>query len=111
MKVYFLPEVFDYFETLAITLHEKGYFGFWETSRKYVEELVDNIKITLPLRPHKPAPKRFDRYGKSMKYAGFRKSKHTTWYVFFKTYNRNGKTIYIVRYIANNHTAAQYLDP
>jgi len=51
----------------------------------------------------------FDIFGKGMKYASFKKSRYTTWYVFFKTYEENGKTIYLVRYIANNHTIAQYL--
>ena len=60
----------DYLDELVITLYEKKYFGFKESSKKYVKELFIDIKETLPLRPHKPAPKRFDRYGKNMKYTG-----------------------------------------
>lgn len=111
MKVIFIPELLEYFEGLMIILYEKGYFGFEDSAQNYVIELVRNIKETLPLRPHKPAPKRFDRYGKNMKYAGFKKNKTTTWYVFFTTYIENGEKKYLVRYIANNHTAAQYLEP
>ena len=109
MKVLFLPEIFEYFENLALILHEKGYFGFKETAKKYVTELVNDIKTTLPILPSKPAPKHFERYGDKMEYVVFRKSKHTHWYVFFRVYKKNGEDIYQVRYIANNHTIAQYL--
>jgi hypothetical protein len=109
MQVILLPEVLKYLEDLTEILYEKGYFLFEETASKYVLELYDDIIISLPTRLHKPAPKRFDKYGKGMKYASFRKSKRTTWYAFFKTYEENGETIYLVRYIGNNHVIAQYL--
>ena len=109
MNVLFLPEVFEYFERLALILYEKGYFGFKETARKYVIELVTDIKTNLPTKPHKPAPAYFDKYGKTMEYASFRKNKNTTWYAFFTIYLENDEEIYLVRYIANNHVIAQYL--
>ena len=109
MRVDFLPEVVDFFEELVLILHEEGYLGSYEFSKKYVNELIESIKISLPVRRRLLAPKRFDKYGKGMKYAAFRKSKRTTWYVFFKTYKQNGEEIYLVRYIANNHIIAQYL--
>ena len=58
---------------------------------------------------NKPAPPYFDKYGKNMKYAIFKKNKRTSWYVFFKTNRENEEIIYLVRYIANNHTVAQHL--
>ncbi|MCL2131887.1 MAG: hypothetical protein FWH36_05485 [Lentimicrobiaceae bacterium] len=109
MNVIVLPEVFDYLDKLVIILYEKEYFGFMETSRNYVKELLEDIKANLPTKLQKTAPKHFDKYGKNMEYASFRKNKNTVWYVFFTTYLQNGKTIYLVRYIANNHTVAQYL--
>ena len=109
MQVIILSEVLEYFEDLVIILYEKGYFGFEETALKYVLELYDDIVATLPTRLHKPAPAYFDKYGKSMKYAGFKKNKNTMWYVFFQKYKEDGEMIYLVRYIANNHTIAQYL--
>lgn len=33
----------------------------------------------------------------------------TQWYVFFTKYQDNGETIYLVRYISNNHVIAKYL--
>ena len=109
MKVLFLPKVQKYYDALEQILYEKGYFSFPESSKKYVKDLVDDIQANLPIKRHQPAPCHFDKHGKGMKYASFKKNKHTTWYVFFKTYEENGEEIYLVRYIANNHTAAQYL--
>jgi len=109
MQVIILPKVLEYFNDLVTILYEGEYFGFEETALKYVTELYDEIIATLPMRPCKPAPKYFDKYGKNMEYAGFRKNKRTIWYVFFTTYLENGEEIYLIRYIANNHTIAQYL--
>ena len=109
MNVIILPKVLEYLDSLVFILFEKEYFGFLETSINYVDELIDEIKTTLPICLHKPAPKYFDKYGKGMKYAVFRKSRCTAWYAFFKKYEKDGETIYLVRYIANNHTIAQYL--
>ena len=109
MQVILLPEVLDYLENLSEILYEKGYFSFETTALKYVLELYDDIVSNLPGKRHKPAPNRFNKYGKNMQYASFKKNKHTTWYAFFKTYEENGQTFYLVRYIANNHVIAQYL--
>ena len=109
MKVIVLPEVRAYLQNLAQVLYENEYFVFEETAKKYVIELFNDITKTLPTCLHKPAPKYFDKYGKGMKYASFRKNKRTTWYAFFKTYRKNDQNIYVVRYIANNHVIAQYL--
>jgi len=109
MTVVVLPEVRFYLKNLIPILYEKGYFGFKESARTYVYELYNDVQMYLPTCSHKPAPKYFDRYGKGMKYAVFRKSRHTHWYVFFTTYRKNGQLFYLIRYIANNHLIAQYL--
>ena len=109
MKVVALAGVHAYLEDLVHLLYQKEYFGFEEAARRYVVELFDDIKKNLPIRAHKPAPKYFDRYGKSMKYAVFKKNRHTCWYAFFKTYHSNGEKVYLVRYITNNHVAAHLL--
>jgi hypothetical protein len=109
MKVVVLPEVYDYFEHLVEILYQKEYFGFRTSAREYVAELLDEINLHLPTQPHRPAPPYFDRYGRGMWYAKFRKNRQTTWYVFFTRYNDDGETVCLVRYIANNHTAAQHL--
>ena len=109
MSVLFTPKMREYAKRLIRILYEEEYFGLEENAQKYVESLFFDIENNMPTRLHKPAPQHFDKYGKGMKYAVFRKSKHTAWYVFFKTYVKNGEIIYLVRYIANNHVIAQYL--
>lgn len=109
MKVLALPEVRQYFNELSQILYEKDYFSYPETSEKYVEDLFEDIKTTLPNRQKRYAPPYFERYGKRMYYAVFKKSKHTHWYVFFNIYDDNGELIYLVRYISNNHVSAQLL--
>jgi hypothetical protein len=77
MNVRFAQETHDYFEYLVTILYQKEYFGWLDTSKKYVDDLIDDIENNLSLKQHKYAPKHFDKYGKNMKYAGFRKNKNT----------------------------------
>ena len=109
MKIIAIPKVQHYLDTLKTILFEEEYFGFEESAIKYVNDLFDDIIATLPLCPHKPAPKYFDKFGKNMEYAIFRKNKRTSWYVFFRVYLHNGEEIYQIRYISNNHVIAKYL--
>jgi hypothetical protein len=108
-KVLFKSEIRRYSEHLVQILYDHGYFGFKDSAKEYVKELFDDITDNLHTRLHKPAPKHFEKYGKNMKYAAFRKSKNTIWYVFFEIYKEHGEIIYLVRYIANNHVIAQFL--
>ena len=109
MNVIILPEVLEYLDDVVFILFEKQYFSYLETSIRYVDDLIDNIKKTLPTRLHKPATPYFDKYGEDMEYAVFKKNRRTSWYAFFETYEKNGEIFYLVRYIGNNHTVAQYL--
>jgi hypothetical protein len=109
MSVIVLPEVQDYLDDLVPILYEKGYFGFEESAVHYVHELLEDIRDNLSTRIYKPAPPYFDRYGKNMYYAAFRKNRQTVWYAFFTKYNDGDDTVYLVRYIANNHVVARQL--
>lgn len=109
MNVYTTSEVKRYLNDLITILYKKEYFAYEETAHKYVDELLDEIVATLPTCLHRPAPPHFDQYGKGMWYAAFRRNRSTTWYAFFTKYDDGGKTVYLVRHIANNHTVAQYL--
>ena len=111
MSVIVTADVYEFLENLLIILYEQGYFGLEENARKYVNELYDDITRTLPVRPKKPAPPYFDKYGEGMYYATFKKNKRTSWYAFFRMYQKDGELYYQVRYIANNHTVAQHLLP
>ncbi len=109
MTVLFLPEVRQYLKELQEILFEREYFGFEEAAVQYVRDLILDIEETLPLRVSKEAPPYFNRYGEGMRYASFRKNRSTQWYVFFSKYIEKGETVYLVRYISNNHVISQYL--
>ena len=109
MKVIYLKKVRVYFEQLIPKLHELGYFSYPDTAKKYVDEIFTEIEENLPFLRHRPAPECFEKYGKNMKYIVLRKNKRTHWYIFFKTTQKDGEIIYKVRYVTNNHRAAQYL--
>jgi hypothetical protein len=109
MNVLFIPEIDDYFDELEDILYDKGYYSFKESAKQYVDDLIFDIRNILSVKRHKPAPKYYDKYGKDMFYAAFPKNKRTTWYAFFTKYEENGKIIYLVRYISNNHTEAHHL--
>ncbi|MDR0938683.1 MAG: hypothetical protein LBN29_04905 [Mediterranea sp.] len=88
---------------------EKGYSGFEDSANRYVEELVANIYANLPSKMKKPAPPYFDRYGRDLMYAAFRRNKTTQWYVFFQVFREKGNIAYLIRYIDNNHRIARLL--
>ncbi len=94
MNVYTISEVKHYLNDLVTILYKKEYFGDEDTAHKYVDELLDDIQTNLPKRLHKPAPQYFDRYGKGLFYATFRKNKQTTWYAFFTKYQVGGDTFF-----------------
>ena len=109
MKVLVTSEVQVYMQRLVLTLYEKGYFVFEDTARKYVKDLYDDIKNNLPKQQHRPAPQYYNKYGKDLYYAVFKKNRRTHYYAFFSKYNDNGQPVYLVCYIGNNHTDAQHL--
>lgn len=109
MRIIFLPETLKYFNELSTILYEKEYFGFEESALAYVDNLIDDIKNSLHTKVKKNAPPYFDKFGKGMQYATFRKSKNTQWFVFFTTYEINGELVYLVRHISNNHVTSHHL--
>ena len=109
MSVILSPKVQDYLDALVPILHANGYFSFEDSAVGYVDKLIDDIIAGLPTKLHRRAPHRFDPDGREMLYATFRRSRATTWYAFFTRHEgADGKTVYIVRRIANNHVVAQY---
>lgn len=109
MRIVFLPETLDYFNELTTILYEKEYFGFEESALEYVDDLVDDIKSSLHAKAKKNAPAYFNRYGKGLKYATFRKSRQTQWFVFFTVYETRKGIVYLVRHVTNNHMVSQHL--
>ena len=116
MTVLAIPDVLEYLNNLVIILYEKEYFSYEEEAQKYVDDLADDIFDNLPKKLHRPAPNYYNKYGKNLFYACFtknacteRREVTTTWYAFFSKYKENEETIYLIRYIGNNHTDAHHL--
>lgn len=78
-----LPEVAGYLEELIQTLHKLHYFGFKESSKEYVGNIVNYFFKYIGILPDKKASSYFNRYGKNMRYLSYRANKQTTWYIFF----------------------------
>ena len=110
MKVLFLPEVSQQFIDLVGILYDKWYMSFLDQALAYSESLFREIQSSLPLKVHRKAPSWFNRFGKAMDYAVFPKNDHTTWYVFFNVYEIDGESVYLVRYMSNNHVIAHHLE-
>ena len=109
MQVLFLPEVVDQFLELAELLYEKGYLGFKDVAIAYSEQLFRDIQEHLSIKVRKGAPASFQRYGTDLFYSSFKHNRQTTWYVFYSMHEVNGETIYLVRYLTNNHVVAHRL--
>jgi hypothetical protein len=74
-----------------------------------VDDLMIDIRTNLHSKTKRKAPPYFDKYGKNMHYATFRRNRQTQWYVFFNIYEYQKEFVYLVRYIGNNHVIAQHL--
>ena len=105
ITILYVPKVSEYLNNLVDILYENDYFGFRESAKEYVIDLRDKIELSLPLLTPRHPRYRRKIYGKHTKYITVRKNKHTSYYVFFL--QKADK--YIVTYIGNNHTDAQYL--
>ena len=105
-EIVYAKEVEQFLDELLIILFEKGYFGFPDSAKSYVDKLLDYVKRNIGILPGRDAPKYFSRYAKNMKYIIYRANQSTEWYVFYQQYG----TIFLIRHITNNHVAAQYLD-
>ena len=109
MKVLILPEVVNQFLELAETLYNKGYLDYKETAIAYSEQLARDIQSFLSIKVKKGGPSYFQRYGNDLFYSAFKHSRQTTWYVFYSIHEEEGETIYLVRYITNNHVVSHHL--
>lgn len=104
-NVSYLSDVKDYLNDLVEILFYQEYFGFRETAKEYVNDIVSFIESNIDHYTKHKAPPYFNRYGKNMFYIKYRSNRRTIWYIFFqKKENR-----YLVRFITNNHAKGQYI--
>jgi len=105
-EIIFAKEVELYLDSLMLLLFEEEYFGFPDSAKSYVDHLILFVEQYIGILPCKNAPEHFQRFGQNLKYITYQANKRTSWYIFYQERNN----IYLVRYIANNHTIAQYLN-
>lgn len=98
VSVQYLPEVEDYLNDLTYLLFQKEYFGFLESSFKYVDNIVDFIEFNLSTFPAKRTPEHLLRNGSY--YIFYKANANTTWFIFFEKLDHR----YLVTYITNNHS-------
>lgn len=105
-EVIFSKTVERYLDELLVLLFEKGYFGFPDSAKSYVDRLILYVEQYTGILPGKNAPDFFHHFGQNMKYITYHANKRTSWYIFYQERNN----IYLIRYITNNHVAAQYFE-
>jgi hypothetical protein len=94
-KVIILPVVYDYLFDLIKTLYDKEYFAFEDSTKNYVNGIVD-FMYTLPDLKAKVASK--DKFGKY--YCTFKANNNTSWYIVFDVEDN----VYLIKFITNNHS-------
>ena len=103
-EIIFSPKVTEYLDELMLLLFEEGYFGFPDSAKLYVDRLISFAEQHMGILPGRDAPDFFQGFGENLKYITFHANKRTSWYIFYQERN----SIYLIRYITNNHVAAQY---
>ncbi len=95
-KVIILPVVYDYLFDLINVLYDKEYFGFVESTKNYVHEIID-FMYTLPNQKSKQTKN--NRFGKH--YCKYKHNSKTSWYIVFDVED----DVYLIKFITNNHTS------
>jgi hypothetical protein len=105
-EIIFSKEVEAFLDELLLVLFEKGYFGFPDSAKSYVDRLILYVEQNLGTFTGKDAPSYFQRYGRDLKYIVYHANKTTAWYIFYQERN----SVFLIRYITNNHVAAQFFE-
>ena len=67
-EIIYAREVELFLDELLIILFEKGYFGFPDTAKSYVNRLLNYVERNIGVVPGRDAPPYFARYAENMKY-------------------------------------------
>jgi len=103
-EIVYAKEVELFLDELLIILFEKGYFGFPDSAKSYIDRLIDYVEKNIGIFPGRDAPPYFNRYAKDLMYIIYRANKSTSWYVLYQ----QRENIFLIRHITNNHVAAQH---
>lgn len=64
IKIIYSKEVIDFLTDLVEVLYYKEYFGFKDSAKKYVKELITEIDSSLASKHKRVAPDYFSKFGK-----------------------------------------------
>jgi hypothetical protein len=95
--VQFQNNVLNFFDDLIYALFENEYFGYVESSKEYVNKIVDFIYSNIDTFPPKTTPAELQKFGSTSIF--YKINPRTTWYIFFE----KQKNSYLVSKIINNH--------
>ncbi len=93
----FRNNVLNEFDYLVFKLFKKEYFGFVESSEKYVNRIIDFTYENIENFPYKKTPSKLKHFGNN--YIFFKINPRTTSYIFFEKQNTN----FLITHIFNNH--------
>ncbi len=95
-EIRFSPLLLNKLDELIKTLFNEAYFGFFESSEDYVNNLIDFI-YSIPSLKYKPTiDNQFGTF-----YCKYKHNSKTTWYITFDI----EEEFYIMQNIINNHSA------
>ena len=103
-EIVYAKEVELFLDELLIILFEKGYFGFPDSAKSYVDRIINYIEQNIGILSEREAPPYFNQYAKNLKYITYRANKSTSWYILYQ----HRANIFLIRHITNNHVAAQH---
>ena len=92
-------------ETVCL-LVENGYFSDEDYAVEYMFDVLDYFSLNIEQLVHREVPTYFQRLGYHVYYSLYRKSRSTTWYVFFE---KDANTVRLL-HLATNHTIGHLLE-
>ena len=97
--------VLIFFDELFDVLIDQGYFSQYESSAKYLDDLILFIENNIDKYPIKKAPEYFSKFGHDLFYMCYERNAQTTWYIFFE----QGIDFLYIKHITNNHVVGKFI--
>jgi len=98
VKLFYKPEVEDYFNELVFILFKEDYFSYLENAIIYKDKILNFIENNISTFPSRKTPKKLQSFGTN--YIFYKSNQRTTWYVFFEKSENN----YLITNIINSHS-------
>jgi len=92
-EIVYAKEVELFLDELLIILFEKGYFGFPDSAKSYVDRIINYIEQNIGILSEREAPPYFNQYAKNLKYITYRANKSTSCKYFLnQTYHKQSRS-------------------